>query len=309
METNLDQKQLLVLGYLRELLNTSKLHDYQLGFDDEIKLDTPVNASDSPAISALTPFSRFDEHMQLFNLGAPKFELPRSNSINSVASDLSDHSLTKYSDFTISLDIIQNVYLYFNRSQNYLLLTGGSEDCRDNSYNQIQIINLRNISDIKQKIDYPYTNYRLRPVLWRETIDYDDYFTKSFKKYLVAESKVVATTAPITQDIKMTINTKPLITQSKTTKIKVSVDSPHSPWTAINSPYSPFAQLAANNNNNISLTPFAQIDEMKQQQRQRAKSTTNIAKLAKKDKKKLKNKKKMNANNNKYKIKSVSMKK
>ncbi len=38
----------------------------------------------------------------------------------------------------------------------------------------------------------------------------------------------------------------------------------------MNSPYSPFAQLAANSNCN--LTPFAQIDEMKQQ-RQRSNSS------------------------------------
>eukprot|EP00483_Globobulimina_turgida_P001973 UN01975 len=241
METNLDQKQLLILGYLRELLNNSNLFEYQLGFDGDDYEKTIVNAADSPALE-LSPFSKFDQHIQLFNFGEiPEFTLPPpATGINSVPS--------QYHNFRLPLNVIQFVYLYFNRFQNYLLLMGGSEDCKENRYNEIQIINLRNISDIKQNMEYPYTNYRLNPILWRERINYTPYFNKSIGKYLSAESNVVSTAMPITiipeeegkkQPIKALI-----ITQSET-------NQSHSPWSAVNSPYSPFAKIAGNNNNNM----------------------------------------------------------
>eukprot|EP00483_Globobulimina_turgida_P002109 UN02111 len=224
METNLDQKQLLILGYLRELLHNANLSDYQLGFDDDEKPN--VNAADSPALmSELSPFSKFDQHIQLFNFGVhevaeiPEFKLPPSaNEINSIP------YTSQYHNFRLPLNVIQFVYLYFNRFQNYLLLMGGSEDCKHNSYNAIQIINLRNISDIKQNMQYPYSNYRLNPILWRERINYSSYFNKSIAKYLTTESKVVSTTKPITivqgkeEEEEKKQQIKPLIiSQSETT--------------------------------------------------------------------------------------------
>eukprot|EP01083_Nonionella_stella_P304883 1061449_1 len=145
METNLDDNQLLVLGYLRNLLDQANIPQWDA--DDE---------KESPP---LPPLSKYDENMALlpFNLGIPSLKgVGRTTSTESIASHLSDHDIKiPSSTFALSLPIIQHVYMYFNRFQRYLFLLGGSEECKDNSYNQVQIINLRNISDIKQQLEYP----------------------------------------------------------------------------------------------------------------------------------------------------------
>ena len=122
------------------------------------------------------------------------------------------------------------------------MLLGGSEECKDISYNQIQIINLRNISDIKQNIDYPYTNYRLKPYLWREKINYKKYFnTKSINKYLTqSKTTTVSTIEPISVINKKGANTNGKATNNTKCSIGIKVESPHSPWSSMNSPYSPF---------------------------------------------------------------------
>ena len=89
METNLDQKQLLILGYLRNLLLDANLQPHQIRTHraDDDDLLSPV----------LKPKTKYEENMQLFNLGVPSLEKMRSASIESYASDLSDHAKPNFS--------------------------------------------------------------------------------------------------------------------------------------------------------------------------------------------------------------------
>merc|ERR1719242_2635976 len=72
--------------------------------------------------------------------------------------------------FSIPTRIIENIYFYYHRHQSYLLLLGGSEECKDNSLNQVQILNVQNSSDIAQKIEYPMLNHSLKLHVWRENV-------------------------------------------------------------------------------------------------------------------------------------------
>lgn len=314
MESNLDQKQLLLLGYLRELITTHKLGHKRDGPDS-----SPLN---SPTLMAI---SKYDAHLQEFNLGIGTLGIPqlkqRSSSIDSLASDLSDHEDTSLGchDHDSYGHIIIHIYHYFNRFQSFLMLLGGSEECKDITYNQIQIINLRNTCDIKQKIDYPYTNYRLKPYLWREKINYKKYFnTQSMNKYLTqSKTSTVKTPQPIS--VVNDNNNNNVMVKEKSVEIKVESPS----YLAMNSPYSPFAKVVpeTTTNNENALSPFGQIVAAQQnlKLKPRSKSSSNLAKYHKKEQKKTKNK---NKKNNKTdlnpikssttkgsKVKAVSMKK
>eukprot|EP01083_Nonionella_stella_P150065 477469_1 len=265
-----------------------------------------------------------------FNLGIPSLKgVGRTTSTESIASHLSDHDIKiPSSTFALSLPIIQHVYMYFNRFQRYLFLLGGSEECKDNSYNQVQIINLRNISDIKQQLEYPYTNFRLKPHLWRDKMDYTKYFKPPTKKNLrssLSARDCLSAVAPPSIDMTPALG---IVTEGKTqpaakkrkafsptpisvdipdqkkkenpakkrdSKTMIKISSPSSPWTSQNSPY--FDSSA--------LIPFNAL-----RNKPRSKSVSKLSKLQKKEApqakmKKMTNKKKKlspKSKSTKYKI-------
>eukprot|EP00484_Ammonia_sp_Unknown_P030046 CAMPEP_0197025154 /NCGR_PEP_ID=MMETSP1384-20130603/5567_1 /TAXON_ID=29189 /ORGANISM="Ammonia sp." /LENGTH=728 /DNA_ID=CAMNT_0042453647 /DNA_START=171 /DNA_END=2354 /DNA_ORIENTATION=+ len=276
--------------------------------------------------------TKYEEHMALFNLNIPTLTLGhKAASFESVASDLSDHEVIPPSTDTptsttsngsnsnlslngngngngiptfaptfgsraryqLPLSIITHCYLYYHRYQSYLLLLAGSEECKDVSYNQIQIINLRTTSDMKQNNEYPYTNFRLHPSLWRERVNYGKYFNKSVHKYL-SQSKTVATPEPIM----VSFDHDSSANKEKPVGIKVS--SPSSPWSAMNSPYSPFAAIVPVGDDdddeelksNSKLTPIVAMQNLAA--KPRSKSSGNLAKLQKIESKKTKNANKTN---------------
>eukprot|EP01083_Nonionella_stella_P089805 250738_1 len=293
MEVNLDQKQLLLLGYLRDLLTSSNLKDYQLFDDDEPHDHATRPGRMSPMLTPtaspmFTPLSKLDEHMTLFTFNAPQTQIPQSPSEICGNSDPIMLDIPKRSQMlALPSNVIQSIYFYYNRCQNYLFLLSGSEECKDNSYNQIQIINLRNVSDIDQNIDYPYTNYRLQPHFWKNRINYNKYFQKSLQKYPIGTSQSVVTPQPLT--VAFSPDTpEPALSQSATHTIQInSPASPKnkSPWNAMNnSAFSPLAQVLKNPSiENSALSPFAIINEYKMKSRPRAKSTSKIKVLKKKD--------------------------
>ena len=74
--------------------------------------------------------------------------------------------------------IINKIYCYYTREQTFLLLLGGSEESKEVKYNQIQIIKMTNIFDIKNNLNatYEYNNYRLSLNTFNKRINYDKYY-------------------------------------------------------------------------------------------------------------------------------------
>lgn len=189
METVHDIKQLTVIGYLREILPDALTPPSLKNgtSDDEVIDSTPsLQALNTPSFGTMS-HSEFEQKMMEFHghLGVPALGMnPTSQSEHelSMASHLSDHELPKSPSlqstfsggsqitFSIPTRIIQYIYFYYHRHQNYLLLLGGSEECKDNSLNQVQILNVQNSSDIAQEIEYSMSNHRLQLHVWRENV-------------------------------------------------------------------------------------------------------------------------------------------
>eukprot|EP00485_Elphidium_margaritaceum_P022801 CAMPEP_0202711570 /NCGR_PEP_ID=MMETSP1385-20130828/23338_1 /ASSEMBLY_ACC=CAM_ASM_000861 /TAXON_ID=933848 /ORGANISM="Elphidium margaritaceum" /LENGTH=723 /DNA_ID=CAMNT_0049371323 /DNA_START=296 /DNA_END=2464 /DNA_ORIENTATION=+ len=238
--------------------------------------------------------------------------MSRQSSMESVASDLSDHNLAAGPDtnwqkrYTLPLNIIITAYFYYHRYQSYLFLLSGSEESKDVSYNQIQIINLRTVSDVHEKSEYAYTNFRIEPVPWTQKVQYKKYFNKSVQKY-VLQSKTVITPEPVSAlDVGAGADSYPSTKETSTTtagngatekdnadnKSKrkpmkpqgIQISAPvgnsnsnsnsnsngkDSPWNAANSPFSPL-----NDDGDDDTLKFAAMKNLKS--RPRTKSSINI---------------------------------
>merc|ERR1719491_2534177 len=68
--------------------------------------------------------------------------------------------------------VLYNIFFFFRPQPSFLVLIGGSEECKDVSYNELQVLPLRSAhqpssDDIKPII------YRLHPQIWRKSTKFD----------------------------------------------------------------------------------------------------------------------------------------